>query len=248
MNTAVHNQTREARSAILQSIRSHLAESLRANAVNTNPKPTSVERLTNGGTTSENAVELKDEAVNNSSSPVEIFRKNLEMVGGHCIVVRDETSMARSLTQILAGLQSASQPARRIALSDSPLVSRLLNDTTIEFDDLTISPDAKELFGYDVGICTAQAAIAETGTLVLESDLERNRLVSLLPPVHIAIVKARDICRTLGDALRDLRREGQPGMSRAITFITGPSRTADIELTLTIGVHGPKELYVIVYD
>lgn len=66
--------------------------------------------------------------------------------------------------------------------------------------------------------------------------------------MHIAIVNAADICRSLGEALRLVRRDGSAEMSRTITFITGPSRTADIELTLTIGVHGPKELYVIVNE
>ena len=64
--------------------------------------------------------------------------------------------------------------------------------------------------------------------------------------MHIAIVYSRDMVLTIGDALSRLRERKQ--MSRAITFITGPSRTADIELTLTVGVHGPKELYVIVID
>ena len=67
-----------------------------------------------------------------------------------------------------------------------------------------------------------------------------------MPPVHIAIVNAQDICLTIGDALKLLRRREVADMSRTITFITGPSRTADIELTLTVGVHGPRELYVIV--
>jgi L-lactate dehydrogenase complex protein LldG len=94
----------------------------------------------------------------------------------------------------------------------------------------------------------AQAAIADTGTLVLESDCERHRLVSLVPPLHIAIVNAEDIRDTLGDTLRAVSRDAALDMSRVITFITGPSRTADIELTLTVGVHGPKELYVILID
>ena len=114
-------------------------------------------------------------------------------------------------------------------------------------EELQSCPPVSELFSYDVGVTMAQAAIAETGTLVLESEKERHRLVSLLPPVHVAIVRSDDICLTIGDALKQSRGREEE-MSRAITFITGPSRTADIELTLTVGVHGPKELYVIVLD
>jgi L-lactate dehydrogenase complex protein LldG len=79
---------------------------------------------------------------------------------------------------------------------------------------------------------------------VLDSACERHRLVSLVPPVHIAIVNASSIVETLGEALALLRKDKE--ISPAVTFITGPSRTADIELTLAIGVHGPQQLYVIV--
>src|SRR5439155_26952553 len=127
-----------------------------------------------------------------------------------------------------------------------PVVSRLTRGIAAE--EITVCPTAADLFNYDVGITTAQAAIAETGTLVLEAETERHRLVSLLPPVHIAIVYSRDIVLTIGDALSQLRGNERKQMSRAITFITGPSRTADIELTLTVGVHGPKQLHVIVID
>jgi L-lactate dehydrogenase complex protein LldG len=65
-----------------------------------------------------------------------------------------------------------------------------------------------------------------------------------VPPVHIAIVDASTIRATLGETLTMLQNGKE--LSPAVTFITGPSRTADIELTLTIGVHGPEELYVIV--
>jgi L-lactate dehydrogenase complex protein LldG len=69
-------------------------------------------------------------------------------------------------------------------------------------------------------------------------------LVSLVPPVHIAIVRASQIYRTLSEVLSLIRKDKE--ISPAVTFITGPSRTADIELTLAIGVHGPQELYVII--
>src|SRR5262245_52514263 len=111
---------------------------------------------------------------------------------------------------------------------------------------VTVAPSSSELFGIDIGITTAQAAIAETGTLVLDSTRERNRLISLVPPVHIAIVEAAKIYSTLGETLSMLQSENE--ISPVVTFITGPSRTADIELTLAIGVHGPQELYVIIYD
>jgi len=230
-NLASNQSTTDARAAILTSIRGHLAESaLHEYAAENQPS----------------SVALASSGPDFTLSPVEMFRERLEIVGGHCVVVQGEAEAARSLSRLLAELQASPLQARRIALSDAPSVSRLMSAAEVEVDELTTSPKAADLFGYDVGVTTAQAAIAETGTLVLESESERHRLVSLLPPVHIAIIKAEDICLTLGDALRYVRRGGESGMSRAITFITGPSRTADIELTLTIGVHGPKELYVIV--
>jgi L-lactate dehydrogenase complex protein LldG len=82
--------------------------------------------------------------------------------------------------------------------------------------------------------------------LVLDSSVERNRLVSLVPPVHIAILDASRIYASLAETLAGLQSRGE--LSPAITFITGPSRTADIELTLAIGVHGPQELYVIINE
>jgi L-lactate dehydrogenase complex protein LldG len=233
----------DARTTILNSIRAHLAESA---LYDHTAEDRTYESAAIGPEDRSSSIAVASSGKNLAFPPVEMFREKLEMVGGHCVVVRDEAEAAGSLSRILAELQTTPLRARRIALSDAPSVSRLVNAAEGEVDEVTTSPNAADLFGYDVGVTAAQAAIAETGTLVLESESERHRLVSLLPPVHIAIVKAEDICLTLGDALRYVRRGGESGMSRTITFITGPSRTADIELTLTIGVHGPKELYVIV--
>lgn len=158
----------------------------------------------------------------------EMFKESLESVAGHCIITTDVTGV---LKQILADLNG-----RRIAVSD--------NLIDLDIGEVSIAPNAHDIFRFDVGISTAQAAIAETGTLVLDSNCERHRLVSLVPPVHIAIVNASSICETLSDALALLRKDKE--ISPAVTFITGPSRTADIELTLAIGVHGPQELFVIV--
>src|SRR5438477_12537045 len=94
-------------------------------------------------------------------------------------------------------------PGKRIALSDAPTLARLTQN--IAASEIAVGPSAADLFNYDVGITMAQAGIAETGTLVLEAEKERHRLVSLLPPVHIALVRSRDIHLTIGDALEQLR-------------------------------------------
>jgi L-lactate dehydrogenase complex protein LldG len=209
-----------AREAILGSIRSHLAASVpydRQEVVHhENPV---------------NPVKLSSDI-----KPVELFRQSLEAVDGHCMIVQGDDGIAAALTKIIR--------PQRIAISDNPEVERLLQLTDLEIEELGIVPNAHDIFRFDVGISTVQAAIAETGTLVLDSSLERHRLVSLVPPVHIAIVRASQIYRTLSEVLSLIRKDKE--ISPAVTFITGPSRTADIELTLAIGVHGPQELYVII--
>jgi len=219
----------EAREAIMQSIRAHLAESARV-ARPHSPPPVS-------------ANSINDSSTDPALTPVAMFCERLESVGGRCVVVRDSHDAARALANVVAALQENGS-GKRIALSDARVLPGLTQ--SIPAAEITVGPPASDLFNYDVGITTAQAGIAETGTLVLEAEKERHRLVSLLPPVHIALIRSRDIHLTIGDALEGLHDREQ--MSRAITFITGPSRTADIELTLTVGVHGPKELYVIVQE
>jgi len=95
-----------------------------------------------------------------------------------------------------------------------------------------------------IGITGCDGAIAETGSLVLLSGSGKPRTASLLPPVHLAVVRRSDIRATMGEFFRE--RAHDIAASACCTFITGPSRTADIELTLTLGVHGPGQVIVIV--
>ena len=128
---------------------------------------------------------------------------------------------------------------QKIAISDSELVHRLVKTAKIEAVE---NASREELFSSEIGITSAQSAIAETGTLVLESGAERHRLVSLVPPVHVCVLPARSIRGSMAEILELADTDAH----RTITFITGASRTSDIELTLAIGVHGPGKLYVIV--
>lgn len=95
-----------------------------------------------------------------------------------------------------------------------------------------------------VGITGCYSAIAETGTLMLVSGTDTPPSVSLLPETHIALLKADAIVPTLEDALARLRREFGT-IPPAINFISGPSRTADIEQTIVLGAHGPCRVHVV---
>jgi L-lactate dehydrogenase complex protein LldG len=239
----------DARAAILYSIRARLAESEPHNAVTQDAEATGEkESVSTSPAAGSTGVSENRRNADSDLALVEMFRERLEAVGGHCLVVRNQEQAATAFNQIIVNLQATSSPARRVALSDAPMLAGLAGAIKVEIDELAISPKTSDLFTYDVGVTTAQAAIAETGTLVLESERERHRLISLLPPVHIALINSTDICLTLAEALKKLRAGWPLKMSRTITFITGPSRTADIELTLTIGVQGPKEVYVIIMD
>jgi Uncharacterized conserved protein len=219
-----------AREEILQSIRTNLA----ASAV------FDVNHATGHAAQNEQPVPaLKP----NPESLVELFAESLEAVDGHCVVV-GLAETVEAIKKIIAGLSSTRLNPRRVAVSDSLELKDLIESISSAVEEVEITPIAADLFSFDVGISSVQAGIAETGTLVLEADRERNRLVSLVPPVHIAILDASKIFNTLGETLVALYRDGK--VSQAITFISGPSRTADIELTLAIGVHGPQELFVII--
>lgn len=175
-------------------------------------------------------------------SPAERFRQALEAVSGHCMIVRDESEAAAAVQRIIE-----QKKAQSISVSNSTLVERVLQRVK---SDAVRQQNAgpRFLFDCDIGITSAQWAIAETGTLVLESEAERHRLTSLLPPVHIAIVETCRIRQTLVEVIQLLGEKGKDSLSRTVTLITGPSRTSDIELTLAIGVHGPAELFVIMLE
>jgi L-lactate dehydrogenase complex protein LldG len=102
-----------------------------------------------------------------------------------------------------------------------------------------------------LGITGADYAVAETGSVVVLPRQGLSRLVSLVPPVHLAIVRPQEIVGTLDDVFLLRRLEyyrNNRDMGSYLNFITGPSRTADIEQTLVVGVHGPREVHLVFLD
>jgi len=119
-------------------------------------------------------------------------------------------------------------------------ITEILNTLGVEL----VSPNAHkhEMAGCDLGITEADYLLPETGTVVLSSSVEKPRAVSLLPRVHLAIVRPEMLRADMHQVFAEAKDKNY------LVFITGASRTADIELTTTLGVHGPKHLYVWMMD
>lgn len=171
------------------------------------------------------------------------FQSMLERVGARLVRVPGPREAAAELARLCTA-----ESVRTLVASDAPALEPLF--AALPAALVRHGPEAprETLFACDLGLSTAQWGIAETGTLVLESAEERHRLASLLPPHHVALLPRSRLLGTLGEALARVRPGAGAPPSRTITFITGPSRTADIELELVVGVHGPKHLTVLLLD
>lgn len=95
----------------------------------------------------------------------------------------------------------------------------------------------------DVGLSTAEWAIAETGSLVLTSGPGRGRTVTLLPPTYVAVVAVEKVLSTVPEAIE--KYAGGGGLPANVCFHTGPSRSGDIEMSLVTGMHGPGDVHVV---
>jgi L-lactate dehydrogenase complex protein LldG len=168
------------------------------------------------------------------------FTAVLTRIGGKVEAIADRTALRARLAELLSAAS-----VRTVALSDAPGLGELLPAGVTA---VAAGAGREALFAADAGLTMAQLGIAETGTVVLASADEQHRLASLLPERHYVVLPRSRLCGTLAAALALLQAADGAPRSRTITFVTGPSRTADIELVLVVGVHGPKELCVLLLD
>jgi L-lactate dehydrogenase complex protein LldG len=150
--------------------------------------------------------------------------------------------------------------ARLAVRSDHPVFQRVPLDSALRargVQSLGAAPAAsdgslrKAVWTAELGVTGLDYLVAETATAVLLSGHGLSRLASLLPPVHVVVAEAGQVVGSLEELLA-LLSEGRRGafleggaLGSAMTFISGPSRTADIEQTLVVGAHGPKEAHLL---
>ncbi len=199
-----------------------------------------------GGYAKASADEIRRRCDEKRERLIDQFGAELARVGGHLFRVANVAAALEYIERL-----AVATGAKRVIGWDAPLIENLALAGSLEkFGVEFLSDRAGEIdfvraaIDSDIGITTVDYALADTGTLVLISGEGRARAASLVPPVHVAIVEARQIIAGLDD-LFVLLAENERELASAITFITGPSRTADIELTLVVGVHGPQQLHVI---
>ncbi|MBK8752824.1 MAG: lactate utilization protein [Candidatus Competibacteraceae bacterium] len=121
--------------------------------------------------------------------------------------------------------------------SDLPLLVGYIED---------VEQSKERLFAIDASITATHGGLADVGALILWPDSNEPRLMSLAPALHIAVLDATKIHDSLAEVMA--REHWQERMPTNVLLISGPSKTADIELVLTFGVHGPKELIVLILD
>jgi L-lactate dehydrogenase complex protein LldG len=164
------------------------------------------------------------------------FAENFGRISGRFLYCSHEQEMIRQLTELIsrqAWTQVFCREPSLLSMLGEPLKGLLISD------DL---PEA------DVSITSCEFLIARTGSLLMSSAQESGRTVSVYAPIHICIAYANQLVYDIREGLEGILEKYKDNIPSFITLATGPSRTADIEKTLVVGVHGPKEVYVFLID
>ena len=176
----------------------------------------------------------------NAKERLELFRINSELLRTHFHVCPD-ADMAIALIRGLA----AKEDWKKIAAHRHPLVNALLpaTDVPVLFTDDGYAP--ADLEACNVGFTACEALVAQTGSVLITSRSSGGRALSVLPEHHIVIATADQLIGGLTDAYELLHNRYGDNYPSLISFVTGPSRTGDIERILVLGAHGPKRLTVL---
>ncbi|HET7480473.1 MAG TPA: lactate utilization protein [Rubrobacteraceae bacterium] len=174
------------------------------------------------------------------------FIQELEALGGHG---RRVGSMDEAREYVLA--LARDREAKLLIRWDVEELDRLGVDGPLAEAGTEVVPwrdleDFREVARRaEIGLSTAEWAIAETGSLVLESGVGKGRTVTLLPPTYVAVVPVDRVLRTVPEAIEKYADAGPGALPANVCFHTGPSRSGDIEMSLVVGMHGPGDVHVI---
>ncbi len=165
------------------------------------------------------------------------FALEFTKVSGKFIYCENETELKDNLVSLIR-----ENDWQHVFCIDEEVKS-ILNKAGISF-----SSDDKDFNKMQVGITQCEYLIARLGSIMISSKQTSGRKLNVFPEIHIVIGHTSQIVRDLKDALKNIKEKYDNSLPSLVSVITGPSRTADIEKTLVMGAHGPKELYVFLLD
>jgi len=178
---------------------------------------------------------------------IDAFRTAVETVGGTVKVARDYTGAVKIVQEICRV-----KTIRSAVISRGPLVERLNLKSPLNSDGIAVGFTAelsdadtvKEIEKADLGVTEALVGVAETGTVVIVTVFEADRLASALPPNHIVLLDRDRVIASM-EEVASLVEKSVHHEKYTLSLITGPSSTSDIEKILVRGVHGPNSLFII---
>lgn len=183
------------------------------------------------------AEKMNDFFVKEDLTAEEKFAKEFSNLGGKFVYCASEHEMIEQLQ----------------ALADT------MNWTTIHthdkfllhlFDEKNIDliQDAGDMHDLEIGLSMCEYLVARTGSVILSSSQDSGRSLPVYAPIHIALAFTNQVVWDISDGIKSMQEKYGNTLPSMISLTTGPSRTADIEKTLVVGVHGPKEVYVFLVD
>ncbi len=169
---------------------------------------------------------------------IEKFRRALEALGGKFCVATSKEDARAYVAKLVEGRMAVASNSPYLAACGITGLPGVRSGFTREAELREACATA------NLGITSADYGLADTGTLVMLSSAREPRMISLLPPAHVAVIPREIILTTLDELLTILPNPSD--VTSSMVLITGPSRTADIEQILVRGVHGPGEVHVVV--
>lgn len=178
---------------------------------------------------------------------IEKFTDNFRSAGGHAVRMADMAEVRRFITE-----KAVEMSAKYVIRQNEPELDALNLESALPEVKVSVWNSNPEQHWKaraaeaDFGVVVADYAAAYTGSITVLSSKDKGRSVSLLPTVLIAIIPVERLKTRLGEILEEFDEAGLGHLPAGIHFITGPSRSADIENDLTIGVHGPGLVYALI--
>lgn len=165
------------------------------------------------------------------------FAQQFTKISGKFAYCEDENDMAEKLKFIIQ-----ETPGKNVVCFEETL------KPIFEQHEINFTDQPGEMLDAGIGVTYCESIIARTGSVVISSRQLSGRRLGIFPETHVVVAKTNQLVPDIKDALDQIKEKYAPGFPSSVSVISGPSRTADIEKTLVMGAHGPKELYVLLVE